>query len=141
MKLRIIEVENPSSLSNIFSLKILHALPHRENAGDVCGANDCGNIPKIVGNETDTFEKPAMNLVYSMLGIYLATGTAAVILVIALLDRLTGAQSRKKDSISGVSLLFATLRHLADKRQLLLLPLTFFSGLEQAFIFGDYTKV
>ena len=107
----------------------------------MCGAMDCGNIPAVVGNETDTFKKPPMNLVYTMLGIYTATGVTAVILVIALLDKLTGAQSRKKDSVSGVSLLLATLRHLKDKRQLLLLPLTFFSGLEQAFIFGDFTKV
>ena len=33
------------------------------------------------------------------------------------------------------------MMHLKDVRQLLLLPLTFFSGLEQAFIFGDFTAV
>lgn len=112
----------------------------RENAFEVCGANDCGDTPTLnQSNKSDTYARPADDKVYTMLGIYCATGICAVILVIALLDKLKGEQRRERDGQSSTSLLVATLAHLKDGRQLLLLPLTFFSGLEQGFIWGDYT--
>ena len=62
-------------------------------------------------------------------------------LVIVLLDRLTGSLDRRKKQESGLNLLVATVKHLKDWRMLLVLPLTMFSGLEQAFTFGDFTQV
>lgn len=76
-----------------------------------------------------------------LVSIYLGSGVLAILLVIVLLDRLSGHLSRKKDEVSGLKLLLATLNHLKDRRMQLVLPITFFSGIEQAFIFGDFTKV
>ena len=109
----------------------------RENAGEVCGARFCTDPPKLT-NATDEYDH---KLVIRLLSIYVGTGVFAVLLIIVLLDRLTGALDRRKEQESGVSLLIATLKHLKDKRMLLVLPLTMFSGLEQAFTFGDYTAV
>ena len=39
------------------------------------------------------------------------------------------------------NLFFATLYHLKDTRMILIIPLTIYSGLEQGFIFADFTKV
>lgn len=56
--------------------------------------------------------------------------------------RLTGKMSRKKDQETGLSLLIATVQHVVrDYKMKLIVPLTFYSGLEQAFIFGDFTAV
>lgn len=68
-------------------------------------------------------------------------GVFAVLFVIVMLDRLTGDLDRRKAQESSVSLLIATVKHLGDKRMLLMLPITMFSGLEQAFTFGDFTQV
>lgn len=43
--------------------------------------------------------------------------------------------------LSGLQLLGATIKHLKDKRQVLLVPLTIFSGLEQGYIGADFTQV
>lgn len=109
----------------------------RENADEVCGARFCSDPPKLT-NATDEYDH---KLVIRLLSIYVATGVFAVLLVIALLDRLTGSLDRRKEQESGVNLLIATLKHLTDKRMLLVLPLTMFSGLEQAFTFADFTAV
>ncbi|EDO41926.1 predicted protein [Nematostella vectensis] len=110
----------------------------RENAAEVCGANFC-KMPEAVGNATEPLSRPEKKFVYMMLSIYLATGVVAVLLIILLLKKLTGKMSRKKDEETGLNLLIATLKHLKDPRMKLILPITFYSGIEQAFIFGDFT--
>ena len=106
----------------------------RENAGEVCGARFCAHPP---GNATEY----SHNLVIKLLSIYVGTGVFAVLLIVVLMDRLTGSLDRRKQGESSVSLLIATIKHLKDRRMLLVLPLTMFSGLEQAFTFGDFTQV
>lgn len=43
--------------------------------------------------------------------------------------------------LSGIKLLTVTLKQLAHRKQLLLLPITMFIGAEQAFIAVDFTAV
>lgn len=43
--------------------------------------------------------------------------------------------------MNTVELLVATLKHMKVPYQLLLIPLTIFSGLEQSFFGGDFTQV
>lgn len=109
----------------------------RENAGDVCGARFCENPPPL-SNSTGEYNR---DLVIRLLSIYVGIGVFAVLFVIVMLDRLTGDLDRRKAQESSVSLLIATVKHLGDKRMLLMLPITMFSGLEQAFTFGDFTQV
>lgn len=45
------------------------------------------------------------------------------------------------EGMSGLKLLTATLNMLKKKRQLLMLPITMFIGLEEAFLAVDFTKV
>lgn len=108
----------------------------RDNAGDVCGANFCKHPPAL-SNTTGEYNR---SLVINLLSIYVGIGVFAVLFVIVLLDRLTGDLDRRKEQESSISLLIATIKHLKDKRMLLVLPLTMFSGLEQAFTFGDFTS-
>lgn len=113
----------------------------RPDAGEVCGVHFCPTISSNISNTTDTLAKPEYSLVVKLLSIYLCSGVLAILLILFLLDRLSGSLSRKKDSVSGLNLLLATLMHLKDRRMQLVVPITFFSGIEQAFISGDFTKV
>ncbi|XP_075122708.1 protein unc-93 homolog A-like isoform X2 [Leptodactylus fuscus] len=65
-------------------------------------------------------------------------GVLAVLIVIIFLDQIQG--DRDKNEINCGSTLLAAFKHLRDKRQCLLIPLTMFSGFEQGFIASDFTK-
>ncbi len=45
------------------------------------------------------------------------------------------------EGMSGVSLLIATFKHMLNPLQLLIIPLTMWSGFEQAFFSADFTAV
>lgn len=81
--------------------------------------------------------------VYTVCGIYLACAVIAMIVVSTLLDpiKLDKEDSSTKGRLSP-DLLIATFKHLfTSPTQILLIPLTMYSGVEQAFVSGDYTKV
>ena len=46
-----------------------------------------------------------------------------------------------KEELSGVQLLVATFRHMKNKNQLLVIPITIWSGIEQGFFGADFTAV
>ncbi|OXB57473.1 hypothetical protein ASZ78_009250 [Callipepla squamata] len=105
-----------------------------------CGAYDC------VSNTANTtaLAKPSESLVYTLLGVYTASGVLAVLLIIIFLDQIKSDQAETEKEIQKTpsfwSTLLATFQHLKDKRQCLLIPLTMYSGFEQGFLAGDYTK-
>ncbi|XP_061234517.1 protein unc-93 homolog A isoform X3 [Neopsephotus bourkii] len=105
-----------------------------------CGAYDC------MTNTTNTTEsaEPSNSLIYILLGIYTASGVLAVLLIVTFLDQIKSDQAETEKEIletsSFWSTFLATFQHLKDKRQCLLIPLTIYSGLEQGFLSGDYTK-
>lgn len=80
--------------------------------------------------------------VYILCGIYIALALSACCLLTFFLD------SYKKIGIekiipkkSSISMLVNTLKHIRNKKQILVIPITLFSGFEQAFISADFTKV
>ncbi|XP_030355927.1 protein unc-93 homolog A isoform X3 [Strigops habroptila] len=105
-----------------------------------CGAYDC------MTNTTNTTgsAEPSNSLIYILLGIYTASGVLAVLLIVTFLDQIKSDQAEAEKEIletpSFWSTFLATFQHLKDKRQCLLIPLTIYSGLEQGFLSGDYTK-
>ncbi|KAG8444327.1 hypothetical protein GDO86_009493 [Hymenochirus boettgeri] len=107
-----------------------------------CGANDCPNIPVSNGNET-SITPPTKSLIYTLLGIYTCSGVLAVILISAFLDNIDLKSQQNQPGTKEESFcekVLATLQHLKDKRQCLLIPLTMYSGFEQGFLAGDFTK-
>ncbi|XP_065535146.1 protein unc-93 homolog A isoform X4 [Lathamus discolor] len=105
-----------------------------------CGAYDC------MTNTTNTTgsAEPSNSLIYILLGIYTASGVLAVLLIVTFLDQIKSDQAETEKEVletsSFWSTFLATFQHLKDKRQCLLIPLTIYSGLEQGFLSGDYTK-
>jgi hypothetical protein len=50
-------------------------------------------------------------------------------------------REEKKEKRSGIQLLVATFKHMKKPYQLLIIPLTFWSGVEQGFFGADFTAV
>ncbi|XP_051854070.1 protein unc-93 homolog A-like isoform X2 [Antechinus flavipes] len=103
-----------------------------------CGANDCFSA-NITTNST---KRPADELIYTLLSIYTGSGILAVLLVAIFLDPIPNdsEENEEERNTSIASGFLSTFRHLRDKRQCLLIPLTMYSGFQQAFLAGDYTK-
>ncbi|KAE8601856.1 hypothetical protein XENTR_v10013815 [Xenopus tropicalis] len=105
-----------------------------------CGPNDCPG--SNFGNGTGSI-KPSQSLIYILLGVYTGSGVLAVILIAVFLDTINLRTDQLKPGTKEESFIkktLATIRHLKDKRQCLLIPLTMYSGFEQGFLAGDYTK-
>ncbi|XP_075056800.1 protein unc-93 homolog A-like isoform X1 [Mixophyes fleayi] len=107
-----------------------------------CGANDCPYVNVSYVNSTSS-KRPSDSLIYTLLGIYTGSGILAILLVSIFLDNIDLKKEPKKEDIKNETFwikILAPLRHLRDKRQCLLIPLTMWSGFEQGFLAGDYTK-
>ncbi|XP_034176006.1 UNC93-like protein [Osmia lignaria lignaria] len=106
----------------------------------LCGADFC-----VVGNGGhDTLERPPESEIYEISAIYLTCVIIAVIIVALFVDPLSryGEKQRKVDSqeLSGIQLLSATAYQLKKPYQQLLIPITVWIGMEQAFIGADFTQ-
>jgi len=129
-----------------------------------CGSGYCSqaSAPETVEDETSLAERainltdaltPApsaddnfktdISLIYIIAGIYLACSITAAVLIAVFVDPLSrfGVTDEKKDKakLSGIQLLVATFKQMIRKEQLLIIPLTFWSGIEQGFFGADFT--
>lgn len=110
-----------------------------EDALSLCGAN----FTSIGGSEH--LERPPDNEIYEISAIYLACIISAVVIIAVFLDPLSRYGERRRGSISateinGIHLLAATFNQLKKPNQQLLIPITIFIGMEQAFIGADFTQ-
>ena len=78
-----------------------------------------------------------------LLATYLGCVVLAAVIVITLLDQIHVGKTEADPEFSQTSfeLSLATARMLKDTKCLLLMPMVLFLGLEQGFMFGDFTKV
>ncbi|XP_023230363.1 UNC93-like protein isoform X1 [Centruroides sculpturatus] len=100
-----------------------------------CGAGFCPNQNQTSAN----LKRPPENQTNMLIGIYLGCCILSAILMAIFLSPLTREEEEKEAKLSA-RLLLATFRHLKDCKQLLLIPLTIYSGIEQTFFLGEYTK-
>lgn len=104
-----------------------------------CGANFCH---EETGNAT-ALEKPSSEKIYMLAGIFLGFAVLASVIIAIFVDPLTqfGELAREGSSSgkSGKQLLVATFKHMQNPYQMLIIPLTLWSGFEQAFIGADFT--
>ncbi|XP_020492728.1 protein unc-93 homolog A [Labrus bergylta] len=103
-----------------------------------CGAADCGlNI-----SMNSTIIKPAQKLVWTLVGCYIGVGVLAILIVAVFLDNIDQEQTSEfrgnREPFRQTFL--ATFRLLKDWRLVTLIPLTMYSGFEQSFLSGEYTK-
>ncbi|KAG5325046.1 UN93L protein, partial [Pseudoatta argentina] len=105
-----------------------------------CGADFC-----VLGNGGhENLERPPESEIYEISAIYLTCVIVAVIIVALFVDPLSryGEKQRRSDSqeLSGIQLLSATAYQLKKPYQQLLIPITIWIGMEQAFIGADFTQ-
>lgn len=81
--------------------------------------------------------------VYTVYGIYLGCAVMAFLIIVIFLDKITLDKSQTSgDGKISPELFLSTFKHWWNSTpQKLLTFLTIYSGIEQAFITGDYTKV
>lgn len=110
------------------------------NVSEICGCNFC---PGNEANENSNMQRPPDEQIYMVAGIYLACMVSACIIVGIGVDSLKRYKEGKREGsgtgLSGLQLLAITLKLLKEPNQLLILPITLFLGVEQAFIGADYT--
>ncbi|XP_072299595.1 protein unc-93 homolog A [Eucyclogobius newberryi] len=103
-----------------------------------CGAADCGL--NITSNSTST--RPEQELVWTLVGAYIGVGVLAMLIIAVFLDNIDQKEASefrgKREPFCHTFL--ATFRLLRDWRLLTLIPLTMYSGFEQSFLSGEYTK-
>ena len=78
-----------------------------------------------------------------MVGVYLAIAMAAVILVALAVDNIPQELYRRPTNLRAeiLDLTVATLKHLKDPYMLAIIPLTLYSGFEQAAFNAELSKV
>ncbi|XP_056283607.1 protein unc-93 homolog A isoform X3 [Pseudoliparis swirei] len=103
-----------------------------------CGAADCGLNISVNGTTT----RPAQTLVWTLVGCYIGVGVLAMIIVAVFLDNIDSEQSSRfrGNREPFCQTFLATFRLLKDWRLVTLIPLTMYSGFEQSFLSGEYTK-
>lgn len=104
-----------------------------------CGVNDCPNIERNDTNSTS--DEIPEKTVWTMLGIYMAVAVVAILMVIFLVDNLPPELVEKEKNVGkGIfKMLAATLYNLRHKEQLILIPLTMYSGFEQGSYNAEFT--
>ncbi|XP_006882896.1 PREDICTED: protein unc-93 homolog A [Elephantulus edwardii] len=101
-----------------------------------CGASDC----LMTGGTTNSTEHPSQ-VIYTLVGIYTGCGVLAVLLIAVFLEPIQDIQQNSKGRTSSSwANLLATFQLLRDKRLCLLVLLPLYSGMQQGFLAGDYTK-
>ena len=76
-----------------------------------------------------------------MVGIYIAVAVCAILVVAIFVDQLPKDLREDNDGGTMCSLLFSTLKQLRHKTQLFIIPLTMYSGFEQAFFSAEWSRV
>ncbi|ODM95223.1 UNC93-like protein [Orchesella cincta] len=111
-----------------------------------CGVNFCPDTKFCDSNinSTVTGEEVQPSTRYTLAGIYLTCSLAAAVILAVFLDPLTryGEKERTGSSskLEGKDLLVATFKHMTKPYQILMIPLTIWSGMEQGFFGADFTS-
>ncbi|XP_068230620.1 UNC93-like protein [Palaemon carinicauda] len=131
---------------NLISSSVLsHGVEERDEINEEallsCGVNYCPH-EQAASNSTN-LDAPPLSKIYTMASIYLICALLSSVIIAAFVDPLTryGEDEREGSSTgkSGWELLVATFNHMRHPYQILIIPLTVWSGVEQAFIGADYT--
>nr|XP_004651134.2 protein unc-93 homolog A isoform X1 [Jaculus jaculus] len=138
-------VQSSGVWGNLISSLVFGQTPRQEAVPEEqlmsCGANDC-LMATVVTNST---QRPSEQLIYTLLGIYTGSGILAILLVALFLEPIEDSKQKsdgEPESISESfsSTLLSTFRLFKDKRLCLLILLPLYSGLQQGFLSGEYTR-
>lgn len=125
---------------NLISALVLSGEDDEEKNITVCGSTFCPS--DVAGGNIREVSDVAR---YTLSAVFLACALAAAALMATFVDPLLryGEKEREGESskLSGIGLFLATGKHMRNPYQILLIPITIWSGLEQGFFISDYTQV
>ncbi|VDN07950.1 unnamed protein product [Thelazia callipaeda] len=132
-------------IGNIISSSILtFATGYHEPEDHVqkcCGYLFHSNVSYLSLQAAKNLQRPPQNVYFSLCGIYFCCTIVALMVVLLFLNSLrTDEIARLKAPSFSKDIFKAIFRNLTYPKPLLLIPLTFFNGIEQAFVVGLYTK-
>ncbi|ODN04684.1 UNC93-like protein [Orchesella cincta] len=136
--------QSSSIWGNLISSAVLSqdARECRNNISTTCGVNFCPDT-EFCDKDFNSTSGVTPSTRYTLSGIYLACSLTAAVLLAVFLDPLTryGEKERNGSSsqLEGKELLIATFRHMRKPYQILIIPLTIWSGMEQGFFGAEYT--
>uniref|UniRef100_A0A915PZW2 Uncharacterized protein n=1 Tax=Setaria digitata TaxID=48799 RepID=A0A915PZW2_9BILA len=106
-----------------------------------CGHLFRDNISYLNEQAIANLQRPPQSVYLSLCGVYFCCTIVALMIVLLFLNSLRKDEiARLKAPFFSTDICKAIFRNLTCPKPLLLVPLTFFSGIEQAFIVGLYTK-
>ncbi|CAG9530509.1 unnamed protein product [Cercopithifilaria johnstoni] len=106
-----------------------------------CGHSFSDNISCLSEQAIENLRRPAQSVYLSLCGIYFCCTIVALMIVLLFLNSLRKDEiARLKAPFFSTDICRAIFRNLTHPKSLLLVPLTLFSGAEQAFVVGLYTK-
>ena len=100
----------------------------------VCGASYCPvKTTATVSNDVEASSVTMLVIIYTGFGV------AATLSLFFFLDRIQQNENKKHTTL--ITNITSTCSLLKDPRMCLLIPISIFYGLQQGFVFGDFTKV
>lgn len=102
-----------------------------------CGVNFV-TAEEITDNAN--LQPPESSKLYTLMSIYTVCAFLSALSVLVLLDPLATQPREEDKKRSSFYLLVETLRHMRKPYQWAIVPLTIYSGVEQAFLVGDFTQ-
>jgi hypothetical protein len=86
--------------------------------------------------------RPSSNAVYSLCAVYFSCTIVAALIISMFLNQLKkDIRIKKQKPNFKFDIWITTIEHLKKPRHLLLIPLTVFNGMQQAFMIAEFTKV
>uniref|UniRef100_A0A0R3RRU4 UNC93-like protein n=1 Tax=Elaeophora elaphi TaxID=1147741 RepID=A0A0R3RRU4_9BILA len=124
-------------IGNLISSFILTATSGHYHCGHSFHDNESYLSEQAIAN----LRRPAQSVYLSLCGIYFCCTIVALMIVLLFLNSLRKDEiARLKAPFFSTDICKAIFRNLTNPKSLLLIPLTLFSGAEQAFVVGLYTK-
>ena len=128
-------------MSIVSSTVLRHAPPENYTAPSdaelaLCGINDCpgNNVTNI------NLQKPAQELVWILVGIFICIGVIGLIVSIVLVDKMPSNLIADRKNANFKENLIATFRQMIHPMQLLLIPVTMYFGMGGSFKVADWNK-
>lgn len=124
------------------TIESLSMIEQKERVSKLCGAQFCPD--KVTADVNPNLTLPDDDKIQLLMCIFLAMMVVASLLIAFGVDRLKRYEMGRKGSgseLSGIRLLSVTVKQLMQSKQILLLPITMFIGVEQAFMAVDFTSV
>lgn len=124
------------------TIESLNMAELKANVSKLCGANFCPD--KVTADVNPNLALPDNGKIQTLMLIFFAMMVVACLLISFGVDGLKRYEMGRKGSgseLSGIRLLSVTVKQLLQIKQVLLLPITMFIGVEQAFMAVDFTSV